>query len=392
MPLDFPNSPTVNQTYTGPNNVVWQWDGSKWVSGYGASTAYAPVNSPQFLGDPTAPTAAPGDADASIATTAFVAAAVAPDRNNVGRNLLHNSMFNVQQRGAGPWTLNGYTADRFQSVSGTGTGNSTTIITLTDADRAAIGDEAAVSAFQCVMTGTAGAGDFLLPAVQALEDVLRLAGKTITVSFWARATTGTPRLGISLEQGFGSGGSTGVSGIGAQFMTLSTTWTRYVSTPIALPSSAGKTLGTGNATYLNLSGSSGATNNTRFGSPGVQSYTLQLWGVQLEIGNLATPLEKRDPADELALCQRFYQGSYPLTWNGYAAGASTNVATPIIFAVAMRATPTLTFNTGSISGNLSAPTAGAQQAVYWGGFGFTLPATGTGYAYWTGSFTASADL
>lgn len=41
---------------------------------YGAG--YAPLNSPHFTGDPQAPTAAPGDADASIATTAFVAAAV----------------------------------------------------------------------------------------------------------------------------------------------------------------------------------------------------------------------------------------------------------------------------------------------------------------------------
>ena len=386
MPLDFPNSPTNGQTYTGPNNVVWQWDGSKWVSGYGASTAYAPVNSPQFLGDPTAPTAAPGDADASIATTAFVAAAVAPDRNNVGRNLLHNSMFNVQQRGAGPWTLNGYTADRFQSVSGTGTGNSTTIITLTDADRAAIGDEAAVSAFQCVMTGTVGAGDFLLPAVQALEDVLRLAGKTITVSFWARATTGTPRLGISLEQGFGSGGSTGVSGIGAQFMTLSTTWTRYVSTPIALPSSAGKTLGTGNATYLNLSGSSGATNNTRFGSPGVQSYTLQLWGVQLEVGNLATPLEKPDPQVELANCQRFYQlGAAMMTATGT---ASQWISYFQPFRVAMRATPTFVFSNQSYV-NASGASA---SAVAWSGANFYAQATAAGITQFTASFAASADL
>jgi len=38
----------------------------------------APLASPVFTGNPTAPTAAPGDADTTIATTAFVAAAVEP--------------------------------------------------------------------------------------------------------------------------------------------------------------------------------------------------------------------------------------------------------------------------------------------------------------------------
>jgi len=31
--LDFPNSPTGGQTYTGPGGVVWSWDTAKWVNG-----------------------------------------------------------------------------------------------------------------------------------------------------------------------------------------------------------------------------------------------------------------------------------------------------------------------------------------------------------------------
>jgi hypothetical protein len=45
--------------------------------GGGGGAGGAPINSPVFTGDPQAPTASPGDADTSIATTAFVAAAVA---------------------------------------------------------------------------------------------------------------------------------------------------------------------------------------------------------------------------------------------------------------------------------------------------------------------------
>lgn len=50
--------------------------------------SYAPINSPAFTGNPTAPTAAPGDNDTTIATTAFVANAVTaaggllPSNNN----------------------------------------------------------------------------------------------------------------------------------------------------------------------------------------------------------------------------------------------------------------------------------------------------------------------
>lgn len=43
----------------------------------GGSGAFATLNSPAFTGNPTAPTPSPGDNDTSIATTAFVASAVA---------------------------------------------------------------------------------------------------------------------------------------------------------------------------------------------------------------------------------------------------------------------------------------------------------------------------
>lgn len=41
-----------------------------------ALSPYAPLSSPAFIGNPTAPTPSPGDADTSLATTGFVAAAV----------------------------------------------------------------------------------------------------------------------------------------------------------------------------------------------------------------------------------------------------------------------------------------------------------------------------
>jgi hypothetical protein len=32
MALDFPNSPTTGQNFSGPLGVVWQWDAAKWIA------------------------------------------------------------------------------------------------------------------------------------------------------------------------------------------------------------------------------------------------------------------------------------------------------------------------------------------------------------------------
>jgi hypothetical protein len=108
MGFNFPNTPTVGTVYpTTPPN--YKWDGEKWIpnpiAGGSASnanpimdsvaapgtsinytredhvhpsdTSRAPLNSPTFTGDPKAPTPAPADNDTSVATTAFVQAALA---------------------------------------------------------------------------------------------------------------------------------------------------------------------------------------------------------------------------------------------------------------------------------------------------------------------------
>lgn len=73
MAYNFPDAPTKGQTTTAPSGVSYVWDSVKWMPTTGAATtAYAPITSPVFLGDPQVPTASTGDADTSIASTAFV--------------------------------------------------------------------------------------------------------------------------------------------------------------------------------------------------------------------------------------------------------------------------------------------------------------------------------
>ena len=62
-------------------------------------------------------------------------------------------------------------------------------------------------------------------------------------------------------------------------------------------------------------------------------------GVQLEVGEQATPFEHRSFGDELARCERYYQIAAPLAGNGN----SSNFKTSVSFKTAMRAQPTLSF-------------------------------------------------
>jgi hypothetical protein len=338
-------------------------------------TAYVPMT---LSADPTAALGA--------ATKQYVDAT--PALHNIGRNLLHNPLFNVAQRGAGVWTaFSVYTADRW--ITGGGSDAiSVSLGSATDTVRTAIGDEAANSYLANTFTGNAAAAaiSFL---EQRMEDVRRLAGKTVTISFFA-AASGALKLGVNLIQWFGTGGSPSAPvnalATGAA-VTLAPAWARY-SVTISVPSIVGKTLGTNSdsANWLRLYYSSGATGAAQAGNIGVQSGTIQLWGVQLEIGSVATPLEKPDPRYDLANCQRFYQVITGLSYNGYSASGTTiTFWWPLI--VTMRASPTLSVAWGA--------NTNITPGLYVSGTGLYVSAASTA----TGQFginlnsaTASADL
>lgn len=65
-----------------------------------------------------------------------------------------------------------------------------------------------------------------------------------------------------------------------------------------------------------------------------------LTGVQLEVGNVATEFEHRSFAQELALCQRYYEENN-CTWAGYTAAAQGNGSLNVTYMTAKRAAPTL---------------------------------------------------
>jgi hypothetical protein len=183
-----------------------------------------------------------------------------------------------------------------------------------------------------------------------IEDVRTLAGQTATISFYAKAASGTPNLSIELEQNFGSGGSPSASvQVFGDKVTLSTSWQRFSAT-VSVPSITGKTIGTtANSSYLSAIFwvSAGSTLNARTSSLGIQLNTFDIWGVQVEAGSVATPFKRNADSiqGELAACQRYYyraansSSSFGTTSLGWA-GTTTSIPQWTTFPVTMRVKPT----------------------------------------------------
>lgn len=374
-----PPSPTPGALWwdsVGGNLYLWYQDpnSSEWVIANTGGIADAPTDGNQYARQ-----------NQSWTNISAVSAA-AP--NNTGRNLIHNGLFNIWQRGTS-FSSNSYAADRWQVLAVTDTFSATQSV-LSDGARVQIGDESAIFALQTTVTGTASGTTY---AQQPIEKVQRLSGKTITISFWAIASVAGMKLGANLYQLFGSGGSPSTAVVAlanGNVTTLTTSWARYSFT-VAMPSAAGKTFGTNgdDQTTLRLFYSAGASNSgyAASGSIGAQTGVIALWGVQLEIGSVATPLAKRDPADDLALCQRFYQAGGTIYLSGYQqSGQQAGVSYP--FPVSMRATPTVAIannastNVGTVSLSPQSPNAVVGYASISSTSSFTINTT----------FTASADL
>jgi hypothetical protein len=222
---------------------------------------------------------------------------------------------------------------------------------------------------------------------QGIEDVRILAGKTVTVSFWAKAVANTT-IALEIWHSFGTGGSAAATGIG-QAQAITTTWTQYSKT-FTIPSVSGKTIGPSNTSFTQLefwldAGSSLSGVGGRAAGIGAQaSKTVSIAQVQLEIGSVATPFEQRPIGMELALCQRYYEIS-ALTYGTSpynAASTSGEMIFYVSFAVTKRFAPTFTY-TGAAHINPTSTLYGLTSQIS------TNPAVNT---IITSTFRAEAEL
>lgn len=155
----------------------------------------------------------------------------------------------------------------------------------------------------------AGAGD-RARLIQRIESVRTLAGKEVTVSFFARSNSGTPSMAINFTQNFGTGGSPSAAVVATgQKVGLTTEW-QYFKLKFNIPSIAGKTIGTGGNDFLALDlwFDAGSTYNGQTDSLGHQSNQFFITKVQVAEGDLTAepdPFEERLSAVEQTLCERY---------------------------------------------------------------------------------------
>jgi hypothetical protein len=252
-----------------------------------------------------------------------------------GRNGALNAAFDNWQRGTSFTTTgatNQYTADRWQMYRGVG-------------GAAFSRQSAGLNGFTYNIRGQRNSSDantnplYLMYSMET-ADSLRYLGKSVTLSFWARAGANYSATSSLLNSSIVTGTSTdlnqlswtGYSVAATQNFTLTTSWQRFNYTT---------TLGTG----FTQTGFRWEFDPT--GTAGANDY-FEITGVQFEIGSVPTPFQTATGTlqGELAACQRYYQRftpsqspfSSPAIGNGIGA-SSTRIDGFINLMVAMRIPP-----------------------------------------------------
>lgn len=254
-----------------------------------------------------------------------------------GKNAVINGGFDIWQRGTSVTSSSGvlgttFLADRWSAYYyGGGNVANYTMSQQAQTPGAISGYEAPFFMRHAFPAGNSGTyWEFLTK----IEDVRTFAGQTITISFWAKSS-GTVNPSIELQQNFGSGGSTAVYAYPGT-PSLSSSWTRYSFTT-TLGSATGKTIGAGNYFQFKL----------YFGPSGgsVSAFNLDMAGVQIELGSVATPFSRAGGTlqGELLACQRYYQRLGALY--GYAFASDSIQGT--VSALPMRSMPTASMITST---------------------------------------------
>jgi hypothetical protein len=301
-----------------------------------------------------------------------------------GKNKFINGDCNINQRAFSSQTLTTessvYIVDRIFGLNVV-SGSSTFSVQQFTPGSAPVAGYEAKQFIRAVSTGQSNifSGTFF---GQTIEDVRNFAGQTATVSFWAKAATGTPNVSFEFRQIFGTGGSpsaTVENAGGGQKFAISTSWVRYSMT-ITLPSVSGKTLGTNNNSMLecNIWVSAGSAFNSRTNSLGIQSNTFDIWGLQIEAGPTATQFTTATGTiqGELAACQRYYWRN--IVWGiGIRYGGSIYV--PVMNRHEMRGSPAVTRYANGDALGIQAISSITVSDSSPHGFSYSFTSAGTDY-------------
>jgi hypothetical protein len=286
------------------------------------------------------------------------------------KNFLINGNFDYWQRGASQTTAGYLSADRWGM--GFTSGNATLQSynkTSTDWDSNNYNRRVAV------INGTSLVGGYLY---QKIEGVNTLQGKTVTLSFYFNTISGANAgLVPYIQQNFGTGGSPSSTvninnSSGSWSVWPTSNGAQHASFTFSIPTISGKTIGSnGNDALMVIIPFSG-------------TFSVSLWGVQLEEGNVATPFEYRLPSIELMLCYRYFYKTPTSQGLPIAIGQAFSTSTVgYIFNLptVMRTTPifTASYLYGAIANGNSSVHTGLSLTGFGGDTAYLSTSTGAGY-------------
>ena len=211
------------------------------------------------------------------------------------RNALYNGDFRIAQRGTSFPGGGGYLLDRWK-ISSYGAGGAYYTVSQIQSGLANFSN-----ALQLQQTSTNSMFFFLQQSLET-RDVVRFQGQPVTVSFWYKIPTSFTGS-IYAQLNWSTAVDTPLTDIGISYttagsltLTNQTAWT-YATFTTFVPSTA--------------QALSVMFTNYPPGGSTVNGATIQITGVQLEKGLVATPFEVRPYATELALCQRYFCKTFP---------------------------------------------------------------------------------
>ena len=303
--------------------------------------------------------------------------------NQLGRrNLIINGAMQVSQRGTSSTVATGYGPDRFKMANGS-IGNLTTTQESTNGPS---GDfkysmKVASTNTASIASGSDGWIRYIIETKDIENLVLTDSSKNITVSFYVKCSnTGQSSIGVT------SGNFTSGRYVHPFTITTADTWQKVsftmpgnsllsnVDGDIGLrlywDIGAGTTYQTSSTNSWGSGGTYASSGNLQI--TGVDGRYLQITGVQLEVGDTATPFEHRLYGEELSLCHAYYyqikqyENAGQYTFMTGAVGVS-NTHFIITNPQVMRAAPTVTYSgTVNLYCNATAITSPASFAAYSG--------------------------
>ena len=295
--------------------------------------------------------------------------------NRQNRNLIINGAMQVAQRGTSSTSTGYQTVDRFHPFH-TGTDEAPTYAQVDAASGTTPYSLGFRKAFKITngnqTSGAGGSDEMTVKTVLEAQDIASSgwnytsASSFITLSFWIKSSVAQNFYGFLLT----SDGSTRSFAFETGSLSADT-WTKITKT---IPGNSNLTFNNDNGVGLeilivafmgtNLTGSAGTVDSwvsftsTQRTPDNTSTWyttndaTLEITGVQLEVGSVATDFEHRSFAQELALCQRYFfsetgdNADYPGCYTGGMA-RSGHFFWMCHFPVAMRTNPTYT----GVSGN-----------------------------------------